>query len=605
MTEKITLRAGNLVAVFDPETAALRYLRLGKTEVLRGIYAAVRDKNWGTVPFELKNLSLKQQEDSFILDFDSVHLQNDIHFVWHGCITGKPDGTVSFHFNGEAKSSFRRNRIGFCVLHPMDAAGAACTIEHTDGRHSKGNFPLTISAQQPFLNIRSISHELANGLRAKVTLKGDTFEMEDQRNWTDASFKTYCTPLDDPFPVLVKKGEKLTQTITVETRGNAKADKENEATLNFSLTGQSTSLPDIGLGGTQRALDFVELYRLKQLKVAHLRVDLNLQQEYTLYLEQKISEATELACKLELAIHLSANTAAELQALKQRLHHRNVPIVRILIFHHDEKSTSKQTLELARSYLEDYVLVGGSNAFFTELNRERPDPNALDLVTYSLNPQVHAFDDASLVETLPAQAVTVASAETFCGAKPIILSPITFKMRFNPNATDDSSLNVEQQIDKRQHSLFGAAWTLGSLKYLLQTNVVSLTYFETAGKLGLMPDSKTVYPLYHVFADLAEYHQAEVMLSCSSHPLLIEGLCLRQGNKHRYMFTNFTTEIQHIRLDGLTGNFSGRVLDQTTLEMATKQPETFRSSSPLKLKMSQGFQLKLNPHAVLTIDGIA
>ena len=29
---------------------------------------------------------------------------------------------------------------------------------------------------------------------------GDVFEMEDQRNWTDASFKTYCTPLRQPFP---------------------------------------------------------------------------------------------------------------------------------------------------------------------------------------------------------------------------------------------------------------------------------------------------------------------------------------------------------------------------------------------------------------------
>ena len=32
-------------------------------------------------------------------------------------------------------------------------------------------------------------------MEAELAFEGDIFEMEDQRNWTDASFKTYCTPL--------------------------------------------------------------------------------------------------------------------------------------------------------------------------------------------------------------------------------------------------------------------------------------------------------------------------------------------------------------------------------------------------------------------------
>ena len=41
----------------------------------------------------------------------------------------------------------------------------------------------------------------ADGLRAEA---GDVFEIEDQRNWTDGSFKTYSTPLSLPFPVPVE-----------------------------------------------------------------------------------------------------------------------------------------------------------------------------------------------------------------------------------------------------------------------------------------------------------------------------------------------------------------------------------------------------------------
>ena len=49
-----------------------------------------------------------------------------------------------------------------------------------------------------------------------VNLDGDMFEMEDQRNWADASYKTYCRPLSQPFPYTLKKGQKVRQAVTVE-----------------------------------------------------------------------------------------------------------------------------------------------------------------------------------------------------------------------------------------------------------------------------------------------------------------------------------------------------------------------------------------------------
>ena len=39
--------------------------------------------------------------------------------------------------------------------------------------------------------------------------------MEDQRNWTDASFKTYCTPLARPFPVPVQAGDRVDQRVAL------------------------------------------------------------------------------------------------------------------------------------------------------------------------------------------------------------------------------------------------------------------------------------------------------------------------------------------------------------------------------------------------------
>ena len=601
LAKTLPLKAGKLELLFDPATASLRYLRVGNTEVLRGVYAAVRDANWGTVPFVLSDLKLEQTPDSFALTFTSTHQEDDIHFVWQGTVVGESNSKVTFRFDGEAKSTFKRNRIGFCVLHPMSAAGQACVVEHTDGTQTDSTLPETIAPHQPFKDIRKFGHDAGNGIRASVTMLGDTFEMEDQRNWTDASFKTYCTPLEQPFPVEVEKGTRVEQKIIVELDA-AQVEEAADEGLQFSLTRTSKPLPTLGLGAGRRLLSSAEIDCLKALNLDHLRLDLDLQADYAEDLKRVINEAKELDCKLELALHLSEDAEKELETLEQKIDSLKPPLVRVLVFHKDEKSTAKKWLELARQHLPNVPLAGGTDAFFTELNRERPPLDALDLVTYSLNPQVHAFDDASLVETLAAQATTVESAESFSGDKSIIISPITFKMRNNPNATGDKTLCLEEQVDPRQHTLFGAGWTLGSLKYLLGSNAASLTYFETTGDLGVIKNDGGVYPLYHVFADVGEFAGGEILGSSSNQPLTFEGFFLNKNGRERILLANFSTEPQTVHLSSFTGAYRGRVLDESTLEQATLEPEAFRSTFPLNIALNEGFALALEPYTLLTLD---
>jgi D-apionolactonase len=106
---------------------------------------------------------------------------------------------------------------------------------------------------------------------------------------------------------------------------------------------------------------------------------------------------------------------------------------------------------------------GGTNLYFTEINRERPPLDALKLFCYSINPQVHAVDDLSLIENLAAQAETVRSARHFAGALPIALTPDMPKPRFNPHnglhgfAQADVSDTLPASVDARQPTLFAAA----------------------------------------------------------------------------------------------------------------------------------------------------
>ena len=123
--ELVPLRAGPLTMLYDPSSGMVRRIKQGEVEVLRGIYAAVRDSNWGTVPGAIRELVRTVEPQSFHLEFESEHQQGSIQFIWRGVVRGEADGTVRYEFAGEAKSTFLRNRIGFCVLHPIrECAGA-------------------------------------------------------------------------------------------------------------------------------------------------------------------------------------------------------------------------------------------------------------------------------------------------------------------------------------------------------------------------------------------------------------------------------------------------------------------------------------------------
>src|SRR6185369_6694664 len=110
-----------------------------------------------------------------------------------------------------------------------------------------------ISPNQPFVEMRAIAHEVEPGTWAEVRFAGDIFEMEDQRNWTDASYKTYCTPLRLPYPAPIAAGETVAQSVTLSLAGGEKGagSTENTAsapvvvTIGDELLGP---LPRIGLG---------------------------------------------------------------------------------------------------------------------------------------------------------------------------------------------------------------------------------------------------------------------------------------------------------------------------------------------------------------------
>lgn len=164
VTDKI-LRAGPLRLIF--REGVFRYIKLGESEIVRAVYFAVRDEDWRTIPGILSNLDIQDLPDSFKISYDCTHREGGIDFRWKAEVTGNADGTIVWRMDGRAFTSFQKNRIGICVLHPLDESlGKSCQITHANGTIEHCYFPVVVAPHQPFMDVAAMSFRVNSNLDA-------------------------------------------------------------------------------------------------------------------------------------------------------------------------------------------------------------------------------------------------------------------------------------------------------------------------------------------------------------------------------------------------------------------------------------------------------
>ena len=157
----------------------------------------------------------------------SIHVRGRIAcdgecFEFTSSILVGADGTFSFTTEGQSGGPLLTNRCGLVILHPAEFAGLNLEIWHSDGSREVTQFPRTISPGQPAFNIRSFDYTPSGGPRVLCRIDASLpshqsapCEMEDQRNWSDASFKTYVGSLLDPWPYLLRPDFQIRQHIEI------------------------------------------------------------------------------------------------------------------------------------------------------------------------------------------------------------------------------------------------------------------------------------------------------------------------------------------------------------------------------------------------------
>jgi D-apionolactonase len=500
----LNLKAGYIDLMY--ENGFLRYVKYGGHEVVRMIYFALRDENWGTYAPYVENEVRQIKSNSFHINYDCYHKKEGINiFHWRVNIEGLESGQINFKIHGTALTDLLKNRAGFCVLHPIrETIGQPCTIIHSDGKATQTQFPEWVAPENPFHNIRAFQWEV-DGHTYELHYDGDVFETEDQRNWTDASFKTFCTPLSLPFPVVMKKGDTVSQSVIFKSANLPHKSAIVESNLLTSVFSHAQHV-DLGICASTEAdvLNREAIRALTELNLSHYRIEVfAAQPDWKSKFIIDANNAQLISAPLEIALHLPADFENLLNDFIRFVSNQNIPTKRIILFSASELVTHQRLINHApkiKQLLPGMAVGGGTDYNFTELNRNRFDATPLDFVTFAIHPQEHAFDDLSLMETLEAQRDVVLSARHLYPNKLILISPLTLRKRYNPYTKNPTVqvLTNDQKSDSRQTTPFAAHWAEKSIQQLSQAGVCSITLFQSVGQQGILTAAGELYPVYEI-----------------------------------------------------------------------------------------------------------
>ncbi len=577
------LRAGALEARFD--AGALRWIRWNGVELLRAVMFLVRTPGWGTPAPTIAGLDIREEAGAFTVSYDAHYGEPGAGLQAGIRLTGEAAGRLRAEAKIRAEAPFETNRTGFVILHPLDGfAGTSVHVDHASAPARDLTIPARISPGQPVMDMRAITHAPTEGLTVETRFDGDVFEMEDHRNWSDASFKTYSRPIGLPYPYKLTPEEPVIQSVTVTVTDRGARGAPVPAVSVPALSGRKLpgfALPLDRLADADAVLALPERMAALAPRWLLLRHDATREAaEADLSPLARALALTGAALEVQaiLASDSDAEAEAEIAALAGRFGAAGIAVARIGAFAKvDERSfqpgeprpphpsESAIAASLTRHFPRA-ARIGGTPAFFTEFNRKRPDPSLWQGLSFATTPTVHAADDASVMETLQSLPHILASATALAGGLPLSVGPTGIGARLNPYGPGPSMNAPETREgmaarDPRQRGLFAAAWIVGYLARIAPFAPERFAFGAPAGPFGLISTRQDharpfwddlgegcAYPLYHVARLLSGAAGAELEAAETSGGIA-RLVWRREGRRHE-LLANLTSGPQPLPDNG-------------------------------------------------------
>ncbi|WP_336799109.1 hypothetical protein [Kaistia sp. MMO-174] len=632
------LAAGALSASYD--RGALRWVRWHGREILRGLSFLVRTPGWGTPDAEISELEIAEDTAQFSVGYTARYRNGAAIVSARIRFTGTAVGTLDATATILPETDFETNRTGFVVLHPLDGVvGRELAVEHASGGTKAFVMPEAISPGQPLFDIRAITHSPEPGLTVAVRFEGDVFEMEDHRNWSDASFKTYSRPIGLPYPYRLEAGTPTRQSVTVTVRDDLERKQPAAAASGASdpttvTIGKATDvrLPRIGIGLPAALADaaLAVAPQLSTLVGAHLLLRYDPSAGDTpedIGAAAELSRRTGLAIAFELLLAAPADPRPEIAEAARLLADAGIAPLSVAAFPKVDEASfqpgearppapAEAAIHAAlRESFPGIPAGSGSPAFFTELNRKRPPAGSFDFITHATAPTVHAADDLSVIETLQSLPHILRSARAIAGSAPHHIGPIGIGARLNPYGpgpapNPDNGRVGLAAADPRQRALLGAAWHVGYAATIAPFGIDALVLGAPVGPFGLVSTPQayarpwwddvaegSAYPLFHVAADLVDASGKPRLAIDIANPAIGALGWIANGRRH-VVLANLSDRPVALHLTGL-GAATLRRLDAESFEAAALNPSAFREAT---VSLPAEGTLTLDAYAVATLS---
>lgn len=361
---------------------------------------------------------------------------------------------------------------------------------------------------------------------------------------------------------------------------------------------------------------------LRKLNFDHYRSDIYLfNQDWKKDATLAANEAAQLNYKMELALFFDEKAVNQIEEFIL-WHDENKPELALISIFHKSYSVTPDFLVSniipdLKKCLPGVKICCGTNANFAQLNRSRPEPGMNDLLCYAIHPQEHASDNITLIENLKGQQYTAESVQRFSNGKGIVISPVNIQRRFNANIENYeipvTGNDLPPQVDCRMMSLLGACWTAGSLKYLCESVVSGITYFETAGERGIIQGEfpsrwperfesvkDMIFPVYHILYYILKNKDLNVMKSHSSHSMKADILTLSDGQRLKFVLINFSPQQQIVFFPNLSGSYRMKQLNAGTFAEASADPDWLENTKETAIHLQK--EITLEPLSVNFIE---
>ena len=519
----------------------LRNIKYNNIEILKLISFLVRDKNWNNYSPEIIKTSSYNKDQQLHFEFDLKY--GDVEQLEVKLLLSIGSNSVKLIANGKFLTDFWTNRIGFNLLLPLDGVvNQQVIVSKSDQTTETLKYPLIIQPDQPMVKFNNLSYEMFDSIALNIRFDGIHFEMEDQRNWGDASYKIYSGSLLDPFPYKENKNSAFHQEIeiTVREKNNSLETISNQNIIPLDIQ-EEYAMPKIGIkvDNETNGIDIVNVDFVYHLV------------DFERNTESK-PNFNNLPIYLVALIDHTKKVKDIVKDIKDYILSNKISVDKILIcpkiylnsFQPAGEWPSVPKLgdyyKEAKIQLPDVHIFSGMVTNFTELNRKKPD-GKFDGINFSFTPIVHDASDYGVLDTPNSLKYILHSVNNFSKDTPIHIGPMTLGMHFNPYG-EKLAANIDQvrlemtDFDPRHDSLIGLNWTIAVFAETLSKNTKFITIASLKGVHGILTESNQKRPLFYIYEVLLYFKNAKIYKIEKMNS--ISGVKLVKEKKMYYLLTN-------------------------------------------------------------------